>query len=95
MGYRTTLKEDYEFEVTKNKDGGYEINLPHQCDEWKVLGFEADEISDYLNKSTIIEGEEVEGKYPAHPKNKEFAIKQMSVFVKRATEALEKLRKLN
>ena len=94
MGYRETLKEDYEFEVGKNYDGGYYVNLPHQCDEWKILGFDADEIKDYGSKSAMIEGEEVEGKYPAHPKNKDFAVKQMELFVQRAQEALEKLKQL-
>ena len=94
MGYRTTLHEDYEFEVSKNTEGGYEVSLPHQCDEWKILGFDADDIHDYGNKSAIIEGEEVEGKYPANPKRKEFAVQQMELFVKRAQEALEKLKTL-
>jgi len=94
MSYRTTLKEDYEFEVIKNDNGGYEVNLPHQCDDWKVLGFDLDADIDYNNQNYISEGEEVEGKYPAHPKSKEFAVKQMKLFIKRANEALEKLKKL-
>ena len=94
MSYRNSLKEDYEFEVEKNRNGGYEVNLPHQCDAWKVLGFDLDADVDYSSKSFITEGEEVEGKYPAHPKRKEFAIEQMELFITRANEALEKLKLL-
>jgi len=94
MGYRESLKEDYNFEVIKNDNGGFEINLPHQCDSWKILGFDASGIPDFSNKNAIVDGEEVEGKYPASPKNKEFAVSQMELFVKRAQEALEKLKTL-
>lgn len=94
MGYRQSPKEDYEFEVIKNHNGGFEVNLPHQCDAWKVLGFETDEVEDYGSKSAMIDGVEVEGKYPASPKEKAFAVKQMELFVERSKEALEKLKEL-
>jgi hypothetical protein len=92
--YRNSPKEDYEFYVQKNSNGGYEVNLPHQCDNWKVLGFEVMDVKEYGSKHAIVDGVEVEGKYPAHPLNKEFAVSQMELFVKRAQEALEKLKAL-
>lgn len=93
MSYREHLREDYEFLVLRNTNGGYEVSLPHQCDDWKVLGFDANDL-EFGNKSAIVEGIEVEGRYPAHPKVKEFAVAQMELFVQRAQEALEKLKTL-
>ena len=94
MGYRERMTEDYEFEVEKNEKGGYEVSLPHQCDDWKILGYDGygyDGTPDELTH----EGLPNDGqKYPAHPTDKNIAIKQMELFVKRAQEALEKLKNL-
>ena len=95
MPYRESLKEDYVFDVRKNDEGGYEVNLPHQCDEWKVLGFDLGDVVGFANRSFITEEEEIEGCYPAHPKRKEFAIAQMELFIRRAEEALETLKSLS
>lgn len=88
MSYRNSLREDYDFLVLKNPNGGYEVSLPHQCDDWKILGFDAFEPDQ-------AETEPVEGTYPAHPTNKAFAVSQMELFVRRAQEALEKLKQLD
>lgn len=94
MGYRNSLKEDYEFEVSKNDQGGYEVDLPHQCDDWKILGFDGTDLhKGYGDEDWEIEGQKVQGTYPSRPTNKEFAVKQMELFVKRAVEALEELKK--
>lgn len=76
---RETPTEDYEFSVDRTYDyvdgkrieTGYEVSLPHQCDEWKIIGWD----------------------YKDQP-DKNIAIKQMELFVKRAQEALEKLKAL-
>ena len=94
MSYRETLQEDYEFEVTED-EGAYEVSLPHQCDAWKILGFDGTDYKEgYGNDEWEFEGEKVKGTYPANPMNKELAIKQMELFVQRATEALDKLKQL-
>lgn len=82
--HRETLEEDYEFEVEKTRDGGYSVRLPHQCDSWEVLG--ADLGSEDTSTYTY--------DYPNLPKNKEASVRQMELFVKRAQEALEKLKLL-
>lgn len=96
MGYRETPGEDYEFEVLKNDEGGYEVYLPHQCDDWKVLGFDGtNEKSGFSEKGWKFKGLPVQGTYPGHPTSKEFAVKQMELFVQRAQEALERLKNLD
>ena len=81
MGYRLSLKEDYKFLVEKNSAGGYEVSLPHQCDKWKILGFENS--GGYKHSQKEVEGEPVEGWYPANPTRKEFALTQMELFASR------------
>lgn len=88
MGYRQKFDEDYEFDVRKgeeysDKNIGYSVSLPHQCGNWNVLAAE-DTNSDIKNT----------GDYPGLPLSKDFAVKQMELFCKRALEALEKLKKL-
>lgn len=61
-----------EFTVRKNYKGNYSVYLPHQCDEWQIVGDE----------------------YDGEP-DKESAISQMELFIKKANEALEKLQSLN
>lgn len=80
-----TPKEDYNFTVEKNDNGGFSVYLPHQCDEWKILGAG---VSGFEKTNEYIEY------YPYLPKNPKIAIKQMELFVKRAQEALEKLRRI-
>ena len=95
MPYRNTLKEDYEFTVIKNDDGGYEVNLPHQCDEWKILGFDGTDFYEgYGEEKWEYDGQIVQGTYPACPTSKEFAVQQMELFIQRAQEALEELKQL-
>lgn len=95
MSYRQTLKEDYEFSVEKNEAGGYEVSLPHQCDAWKILGFDGTAFHNrYSEEVWDFEGDQVQGTYPARPTSKELAVKQMELFVRRANEALEKLKTL-
>lgn len=88
MAHRESFTEDYEFEVKKiegwgDKKGvfGYSVSLPHQCDDWEIIGAEDDSFSH-------------NGDYPACPCDKELAVKQMELFCKRANEALEELKKL-
>lgn len=85
MGHRQSFKEDYEFYV-ETSNGGYSVSLPHQCDEWEIVGAEID-----WDKVT---DEEATDDYPNLPKSKELAVKQMELFIKRAKEALEKLKAL-
>ena len=94
--YRNTLREDYEFMVAKNTSGGYEVSLPHQCDAWKILGFDGTNYHECIfgNEEWSIEGVKVQGTYPTHPTDKVVAVEQMELFVKRAQEALEKLKTL-
>lgn len=86
--HRETFEEDYEFEVYKNKEGGYSVCLPHQCDSWEIVGAEVD--TDFGN----IKSEIYTDNYPNLPKDKEVALKQMELFIKRAKEALDKLKAL-
>lgn len=88
--HRETFEEDYEFNVMKTENGGYSVYLPHQCDYWEIIGADMK-----------IQGEEgkpdltiMTDNYPNLPKNKDLAVKQMELFVKRANEALEKLKNL-
>lgn len=88
--HRNTFKEDYEFSVRKidgygEKEGvsGYSVTLPHQCDEWEIVGADGDD------------SEPHNGRYPAQPVSKELAVAQMELFVQRAQEALEELRALS
>jgi len=93
--YRNSLKEDYDFDVRKNRHGGYEVTLPHQCDDWKVLGFDGTDYHEgFGNEEWEFEGEKVQGTYPTNPTNKDTAVFQMELFVQRAQEALEKLKNL-
>ena len=90
MSHRNSFTEDYEFEVEK-KEGydefkgifGYSVSLPHQCDEWEIIGAEV--------KSQEIPHND---NYPSNPTSKKLAVNQMELFIKRAIEALEKLKDL-
>ena len=42
MSHRETFSEDYEFSVGKTYGGGYSVSLPHQCDNWEILGADVD-----------------------------------------------------
>lgn len=84
MAHRENFTDDYEFEVTKTEAGGYSIVLPHQCDNWEILGAEDEDFKEKDGGSCLIN----------FPTNKEFAVKQMELFIKRANEALERLRSL-
>ena len=88
MPHRNSFEEDYEFEVLKNDQGGYSVSLPHQCDDWEIVGAQVD--NDFGNIKSDIYTDD----YPNLPKSKELAVKQMELFVKRAQEALEKLKLL-
>lgn len=81
MAHRDSFTEDYDFEVKKTDGGGYSVSLPHQCNDWEIVGAE--------DKT-----EENDDGYPACPKDKKLAVAQMELFVKRANEALEKLKHL-
>lgn len=95
MGYRQTLKEDYEFTVEKTKEGGYKVFLPHQCDEWEIIGFDGTEYHDgYGDEIWEFNGEKVTGTYRSYPIDKNTAISQLELFIKRASEALERLKKI-
>ena len=89
MSHRQTFKEDYEFIVRKEDsydeehEAGYSVSLPHQCDSWEILGAEDDDT------------EKHNGSYPANPCSKELAVLQMELFIKRANEALQKLKELD
>ena len=83
MSHRNSFTEDYEFEVF-NRDG-YSVCLPHQCADWGIVGAQVDEEDQTIPHN---------GGYPARPKSKELAVSQMELFVKRAQEALEKLKTL-
>lgn len=87
---RNSFTEDYEFEVTIEKGygdhedvSGYSVALPHQCGSWEIIGAEVEDQSTPHN-----------GRYPSHPCSKELAVSQMELFIKRAQEALEKLKSL-
>ena len=81
--HRKSFEEDYEFEIYKTDDGGYSVSLPHQCGSWEIVGADIDDKKVDLEKMT--------DDYPNLPKDKELAIRQMRLFVKRAEEALERL----
>ena len=85
--HRNKFTEDYEFDVSKIADNegiaGYSVSLPHQCDDWEIVGADEDDESVKHNES-----------YPALPLSKDVAIKQMELFIKRAQEALQKLKEL-
>jgi hypothetical protein len=90
MSHRNSFTEDYDFEVSKeegydNMEGvfGYSVSLPHQCDSWEIIGADVEEQEIPHN-----------GCYPAMPVSKELAVNQMELFIKRAQEALEKLKTL-
>ena len=83
---RDTFTEDYEFEVSKNSKGGYSVSLPHQCDEWEIVGADIDKSEPQPTEYT--------NNYPSLPKNKDLAVEQMELFIKRAEEALQKLKTL-
>lgn len=87
MSHRDLFNDDYNFIVEKtepseDKKSGYSVALPHQCDEWQIIGAEDDD------------SQEHDGGYPACPVSKDFAVKQMELFCKRANEALERLKQL-
>lgn len=82
---RNRIDDDYKFSVFIDDDGGYEVCLPHQCGAFKVLGFELDR-DDEPNAPYV-------GDYPARPTDHDFAVRQMELFVQRAQEALERLKK--
>lgn len=88
MAHRETFEEDYEFTVEKS-NGGYSVYLPHQCSNWEIVGAELDTYENGLDESIATDD------YPNLPKSKELAVKQMELFVKRANEALQKLKKLD
>jgi len=79
--HRKTFKEDYEFDVIKTYNGGYSVSLPHQCDDWEILG-------------AVTTEEGGDDGYLKCPLSKELAVAQMELFCKRANEALEKLKLL-
>jgi hypothetical protein len=88
-----SFTEDYEFEVTKEESysdeglpAGYSVSLPHQCDGWEIVGAEIEAENQSIPHN---------GRYPALPASKELAINQMELFIKRANEALEKLKALD
>lgn len=83
--HRPSFEEDYEFTVEKSYGGGFSVVLSHQCDQWEIVGADVDDDCKEPND---------EG-YPAYPLRKELAVQQMELFIKRAQEALEKLKNLN
>lgn len=85
MSHRDSFTEDYEFNVQKTENGGYSVTLPHQCDDWDIIAADID---------STIDNAEMTDDYPNLPKSKELAISQMELFIKRASEALEKLKQL-
>lgn len=91
MSHRDSFTEDYEFEVKKEEgygefkgEFGYSVSLPHQCDSWEIIGAEVE--SQEIPHNNV--------NYPSHPTSKVLAVNQMELFVKRAKEALEKLKQL-
>lgn len=92
MSHRDSLTEDYEFEVRGPTEysKGYSVSLPHQCDDWEIVGAD---VATPLSAGPH-ETEDYTDDYPNLPKKKELAVKQMELFVKRAQEALEKLKSL-
>ena len=84
--HRNTFEEDYDFSVGKNEEGGYSVTLPHQCDDWEIVGADIDKEETQPCEFT--------DDYPNLPKSKDLAVKQMELFVKRANEALQKLKDL-
>lgn len=86
MAYRENLLEDYDFSVSKIGEG-YSISLPHQCDDWEILGANME----VCNEKIMTGNEEYGLNYP---KDKEMSIKQMKLFIKRAKQSLEELKKL-
>lgn len=89
MAHRETLEEDYEFSVRLTDEGGYSVSLPHQCDDWEIVG--ADVWSSWSDEP---QPENVTRSYPNLPKDKDLAVRQMELFIKRAKEALVKLQNL-
>jgi len=92
MAHRQTFKEDYEFEVIKTPltiNGkecfSYSVSLPHQCDNWEIIGAESGDDSIEHGSGP---------NWTNCPLSKEFSVNQMELFVKRANEALEKLRNI-
>lgn len=86
---RESIKEDYKFTVERVQDWknkgvyGYSVSMPHQCDAWEIIGAEAND-----DAEPCVEGRNF---YPL----KTTAIFQMELFIKRAQEALEELKKLD
>ena len=92
---RDSLTDDYTFYVDKYPEGGYSVSLPHQCDEWEILGFDGTNFKDGFSEDEwVFEGHVVVGRYPAYPTDKDLAVKQMELFIQRANEALDKLKNL-
>lgn len=89
--HRESFEEDYDFEVYKTEMGGYSVSLPHQCDAWEIVGAEIENQFDGGNPDLS----KMTDDYPNLPKDKDLAVKQMELFIKRAKEALEKLKNLN
>lgn len=89
MSHRESFDEDYQFEVEKTKEGGYSVTMPHQCGSWEILGAEV-----WSSWDTKPKPENATSDYPNLPKDKNLAITQMELFVKRAEEALNKLKEL-
>ena len=90
MSHRNSFTDDYEFTVEKEEgygdfEGvfGYSVSLPHQCDSFEIIGAEVEN------------QRESNGCYPSCPTSKKLAIQQMELFIKRANEALEKLKLLD
>lgn len=90
---RNSFEEDYIFEVIKIEGKGYSVSLPHQCDDWEIIG--ADIGSRDYGGGPKETDEWVEYGNVHYLKDKDKAISYMELFIKRATEALEKLKKLN
>ena len=88
--HRDSFTEDYEFFVEKDKEGGYSVSLPHQCDDWEIIGADIGNIrsGDKIDLKIMTDD------YPNLPKDKKLAVKQMKLFIKRATKALKKLDEL-
>jgi len=87
---RESFSEYYEFTVAKKSDKAYSVSLPHQCNEWEIIGAD---IGSRVYAGGPRETEEwVEDGGCHYLKNKDLAVKQMELFIKGANEALEKLK---
>lgn len=92
MSHRESFTEDYEFYVSKENGyndykgiTGYSVSLPHQCDNWEIIGADVGKGDQSIPHN---------GGYPALPVSKALAINQMELFIKRAQDALDRLKAL-